>query len=149
LNAVAQYRGGEFDKAVDTFLQHDVNPAKVVALFPPVVAGRLSVAPDEWIHLYGGPSTSPSEPALPEEASSMTADATLSKEERTRSDSNERTNTSPRTASPMGTIRETLKTGLEAMIPSALKDDDSASIKSKHRTQTKGQCLLSSVAFLS
>jgi hypothetical protein len=38
----------------------------------------------------------------------------------------------------MGSIRETLKTGLDAIIPSALKDDDTASIKAKRKTQTKG-----------
>ncbi|RDB25711.1 Vam6/Vps39-like protein [Hypsizygus marmoreus] len=59
LNAVAQYRNGEFDAAIDTFLELDFNPAKVVALYPDVVAGRLAIPPEQWIELYGGPAPAP------------------------------------------------------------------------------------------
>ena len=31
------------------------NPAKVVALYPESVAGRLAVPQEEWIPLFGGP----------------------------------------------------------------------------------------------
>ncbi|KAG6881870.1 hypothetical protein C0992_013260, partial [Termitomyces sp. T32_za158] len=55
LNAVAQFREAKFDGAIDTFIELDFNPAKVVALYPEKVAGRLSVLVDDWIPLYGGP----------------------------------------------------------------------------------------------
>ncbi|KAG6849265.1 hypothetical protein H0H93_009921 [Arthromyces matolae] len=55
LNAVSDFRVAKFDAAIDTFIDLDFNPAKVVALYPEQVAGRLSVPQDEWIHLYGGP----------------------------------------------------------------------------------------------
>ncbi|KAG6816641.1 hypothetical protein H0H87_004387 [Tephrocybe sp. NHM501043] len=55
LNAVADYREGKFDVAIDTFIELDFNPAKVVALYPEQVAGRLSVPLEDWIPLYGGP----------------------------------------------------------------------------------------------
>ncbi|KAG6840674.1 hypothetical protein C0991_005179 [Blastosporella zonata] len=55
LNAVADYREAKFDVAIDTFIELDFNPAKVVALYPEQVAGRLSVPREEWIPLYGGP----------------------------------------------------------------------------------------------
>jgi len=32
-----------------------MNPAKVVALYPPSVSGRLFVPSEEWIPLFGGP----------------------------------------------------------------------------------------------
>ena len=55
LNAVAKFREADFDAAIDTFIELDFNPAKVVALYPEQVAGRLSVPLDDWIPLYGGP----------------------------------------------------------------------------------------------
>ncbi|KAG2131405.1 uncharacterized protein EDB93DRAFT_1255512 [Suillus bovinus] len=37
------------------FFALDLNPAKVIALYPECIAGRLSVSPDNWISLFGGP----------------------------------------------------------------------------------------------
>ncbi|KAG5653638.1 hypothetical protein H0H81_011740 [Sphagnurus paluster] len=59
LNAVSDYRDGKFDQAIDTFIELDYNPAKIVALYPEQIAGRLSVHSDEWIPLYGGPAPAP------------------------------------------------------------------------------------------
>jgi hypothetical protein len=56
LNAVAQFRDSKFDAAIDTFMELDFNPAKVVALYPDAVAGRLYVPQNGWIPLYGGPT---------------------------------------------------------------------------------------------
>ncbi|KAF5342379.1 hypothetical protein D9611_001421 [Ephemerocybe angulata] len=56
LNAVSQFRAGRFDEAIDTFIELDFNPAKVVALYPEAVSGRLAVPQDRWIPLYGGPT---------------------------------------------------------------------------------------------
>ena len=38
LNPVSQFRSGEYDDAINTFLDLDVNPAKVVALYLDKVA---------------------------------------------------------------------------------------------------------------
>jgi len=40
---------------MDTFIELDLNPAKVVALYPEIVAGRLAVPSERWIPLFGGP----------------------------------------------------------------------------------------------
>ncbi|OJA17786.1 hypothetical protein AZE42_06585, partial [Rhizopogon vesiculosus] len=42
LRAVSQFRLGKFDAAIDSFLELDLNPAKVLALYPERVSGRLS-----------------------------------------------------------------------------------------------------------
>ncbi|KAJ7800623.1 vacuolar sorting protein 39 domain 1-domain-containing protein [Mycena olivaceomarginata] len=55
LLAVAQFRAGQFDPALKTFIALDVNPAKVIALYPVEVSGRLAVPQDAWISLFGGP----------------------------------------------------------------------------------------------
>ncbi|KAG2348015.1 hypothetical protein BDR05DRAFT_980946 [Suillus weaverae] len=56
LHAVSQFRLGKFDDAINSFIELDLNPAKVVALYPERIAGRLSVPPDDWIPLFGGPA---------------------------------------------------------------------------------------------
>ncbi|KAL1752471.1 hypothetical protein FB107DRAFT_219865 [Schizophyllum commune] len=58
LNAVAQFKAGQYDDAILAFLSLDVNPAKVVALYPPEISGRLAVPKEEWIPLFGGPESS-------------------------------------------------------------------------------------------
>ncbi|KAJ7180691.1 vacuolar sorting protein 39 domain 2-domain-containing protein [Mycena filopes] len=68
LNAVSQFRASQFDTAIDTLIALDVNPAKVVALYPEAVAGRLSVPQDAWIPLFGGPA----QPGLDEDFTSST-----------------------------------------------------------------------------
>ncbi|KAJ7650763.1 hypothetical protein FB45DRAFT_25587 [Roridomyces roridus] len=68
LNAVAQFRASQFDTALDTFIALDINPAKVVALYPEAVAGRLSVPQEAWIPLFGGSvveeASTPSTPSV-------------------------------------------------------------------------------------
>jgi hypothetical protein len=128
LNAVAQFRAGKFDDAINAFIDLDFNPAKVVALYPDNIAGRLSVPQDQWISLYGGPSADP----VGESSSDIDE-----------SRSRERTASVPRakerTPSPTGSIRGKLKTGFSALLPSATKDDDSASISSvKPKPKRKG-----------
>ncbi|KAL0065292.1 Vacuolar morphogenesis protein 6 [Marasmius tenuissimus] len=56
LNAVTLFRARKFDEAIDEFIELNVNPAKVVALYPSSISGRLSVPQDQWITLYGGPA---------------------------------------------------------------------------------------------
>ncbi|PFH51068.1 hypothetical protein AMATHDRAFT_143451 [Amanita thiersii Skay4041] len=75
LNAVAQFRASKYDTAIDIFTELDVNPAKVVALYPESVAGRLSVSAHRWIPLFGGPEPLPLPPpqAQDEDSSSVSS----------------------------------------------------------------------------
>ncbi len=54
LYAVSLFVEGKYDEAIDIFLELDTNPAKVVAMYPPIVSGRLSKPHEEWIALFGG-----------------------------------------------------------------------------------------------
>jgi hypothetical protein len=140
LNAVSQFRSGAFDAAIDAFIELNVSPAKVVALFPTIVAGRLATPPEEWITLFGGPANTV---VQSDTASVTTVEPVPMKEkekekEPKRSETVESSSSLGRMASPMGSIRETFKSGFDAVIPAALRQDDTASIKSKHKPQTKG-----------
>ncbi|KAF8333851.1 hypothetical protein F5887DRAFT_991627 [Amanita rubescens] len=55
LNAVSQFRASKYDAAIDIFTELDSNPAKVVALYPESVSGRLGVPASKWVPLFGGP----------------------------------------------------------------------------------------------
>ncbi|KAK2460159.1 hypothetical protein APHAL10511_007838 [Amanita phalloides] len=55
LNAASQFKASNYDAAIDTFTELDLNPAKVVALYPESVSGRLAVPAIRWIPLFGGP----------------------------------------------------------------------------------------------
>jgi hypothetical protein len=119
LNAVAQFRAGKFDDAINTFIELDFNPAKVVALYPDNVAGRLSVPQEKWISLYGGPVID-----IEDTSSGDDGDET----------GNRAPNTKKRSPSPSGSITGKLKTGLNALLPVAA-DDDAASIHSVKQKQ--------------
>ena len=41
------------EQAINIFLELDINPAKVVALYPVEVAGRLAQPREKWIELFG------------------------------------------------------------------------------------------------
>ena len=51
---MALFAQGEYDTAINVFINLDINPAKVVALYPEEIAGRLSVPQSGWIELHGG-----------------------------------------------------------------------------------------------
>ncbi|EIN04044.1 hypothetical protein PUNSTDRAFT_93504 [Punctularia strigosozonata HHB-11173 SS5] len=132
LNAVSKFAAGEYDVAMDTFIELDINPAKVVALYPEPVAGRLSVPQDAWIHLFGGPQVSDN------------VSATEPKEDKhDGSNASQSDSVSPsRVMSPVGSIsniRDKLKTGLDAIRPSFAKDDDTASISGKRKAPIKDE----------
>ncbi|GBE87785.1 Vacuolar morphogenesis protein [Sparassis crispa] len=116
LHAVSQFRATHYDDAINTFIDLDINPAKVVALYPESVAGRLSVPQDAWIPLFGGPKCvvpPPVEDLTKEgegEGSVTTGDVPL------------------RAPSPKGSVLGVLKTGLESVTSVAQKDDDTSSI---------------------
>ena len=54
MQAVSQFAEGQYDKAIDTFIELNVNPAKVVGLYPESIAGRLAVPKEKWFELHGG-----------------------------------------------------------------------------------------------
>ncbi|KAH9481762.1 Vacuolar morphogenesis protein 6 [Psilocybe cubensis] len=135
LDAVSQFRAAKYDAAIDAFIELDFNPAKVVALYPESVAGRLSVPQEGWIPLYGGPSAST--------RTDTTADAERAPSEGSHDDNasvnigHEKTATEifdsivPAGGSVGGRLR---RTGLGMFLPGAHKDDDTASISSKKKS---------------
>jgi Vam6/Vps39-like protein vacuolar protein sorting-associated protein 39 len=54
LHAISLFSDGNFDEAINTFIELDINPAKVVALYPDSIAGRLSTPREKWFELHGG-----------------------------------------------------------------------------------------------
>lgn len=54
LRAVQMFQEGQFEKAIEMFLELDMNPARVIALYPESIAGRLAMPKDRWIELFGG-----------------------------------------------------------------------------------------------
>jgi Vam6/Vps39-like protein vacuolar protein sorting-associated protein 39 len=54
LHAVALLAQKHAEQSINIFLELDVNPAKVVALYPDEVAGRLAQPQEKWIELFGG-----------------------------------------------------------------------------------------------
>lgn len=55
LHSVDLFRGAEHDKAMNEFIELDINPARVIALFPREISGRLFCPKERWIPLFGGP----------------------------------------------------------------------------------------------
>ncbi|EGN98719.1 hypothetical protein SERLA73DRAFT_168336 [Serpula lacrymans var. lacrymans S7.3] len=124
LHAVSQFSLGKYDDAINTFLELDLNPAKVVALYPESVSGRLSVPRDSWIPLYGGPATQP-------EDTTSTSSSDTSKEGKDPIREKLVRNALERSPSPVGSVRQRTKTSFAALLPSGPKDDDAASISSR------------------
>ncbi|KAF8688888.1 Vacuolar sorting protein 39 domain 1, partial [Rhizoctonia solani] len=54
LRGVQLFQEGQFEQAIDMFLALDMNPAKVIALYPDSISGRLSAPRETWIELFGG-----------------------------------------------------------------------------------------------
>ncbi|KAF9007557.1 hypothetical protein BDQ17DRAFT_1350883 [Cyathus striatus] len=149
LNAVSDFRAAKFDKAIDTFLELDLNPAKVVALYPESVSGRLTVPQERWIPLFGGPPPPPpSAPATVEDSSSVTSGEHHGSEGDQHGKSESGSNGGEKgmggsaaelldtiTGGAAGPIRGRLqKTGLGMLLPTGKpKDDDTSSIVSSKR----------------
>lgn len=118
LHAVALFRNGDYDYAINTFIELDINPAKIIALFPRDISGRLFVESNRWIQLFGGPEKS---------NETQTKSAKSDSEVGTRSRSG-----SLRPASPAGSVRVKRKSTVEGLIQSsAVKDDDAVSISGR------------------
>lgn len=126
---MSQFRDSKFDEAIDEFIELDLNPAKVVALYPEPIAGPLSVPREGWIPLYGGPENTTNDAS----STASSGDQTQTREGGTavdRSAADLLENLAPAGYS----IRGKFKTGLGAFMPSSTpKEDDTASISSKRK----------------
>ncbi|KZT07657.1 uncharacterized protein LAESUDRAFT_742773 [Laetiporus sulphureus 93-53] len=129
LHAVSQFRSGEYDAAINAFIDLDINPAKVIALYPGNIAGRLSVPQDDWIELFGGPAK-PAPPELP----------SVKQQAEGHEEPSPSRESPPNQPSPHGsiTIVTTLRAGLEAtMSPTRARDVETASTVSKRKERPK------------
>lgn len=126
---------------MDAFLELDTNPAKVVALYPESVSGRLHVDSGGWIPIFGGPEPKPkeSEPKVEDRRISI------------------HTQGSPtgRSPSPSGSMRSVFplrRSTLDAILPSSVSaaldkdrdkdkdkdsEDDRASIRGRAVSKAK------------
>ncbi|KAF8486196.1 hypothetical protein DFH94DRAFT_623079 [Russula ochroleuca] len=118
LDAVSQFRTGEFDPALDLFVTLNINPAKVISLYPQSISGRLSVPHEQWIQMFGGPT-----PKAPREATSSSSSSSE------HGGDIEEPALSGQTVALAGKVGK-LKTPHDG-IPPGLKDSDTASITSK------------------
>jgi hypothetical protein len=124
--------------AIDTFIELDVNPAKIVALYPEIVAGRLALPQERWIPLFGGPAPVHAHEGVSTPSSQSSSSSRHKDEDKDKKTPLERTAADlldglSLPASGSGTIRGRLK-GLGAMIGAATRDDDASSI---HSTKPK------------
>lgn len=110
----------------------------MVALYPESVAGRLSVPQENWISLYGGPSSQMSN----DDSSSVASKDDCEKDKGT-IQGKSAAELLDNMASGTGSIRERLqRTGLGALMSSAPKEDDTASISSKRKFVLHGNLIL-------
>jgi tetratricopeptide (TPR) repeat protein len=129
LHAVSQFRLGKFDDAINSFIELDLNPAKVVALYPERIAGRLSVPPDDWIPLFGGPANQQS--LTPKNDDAMST--------KSQNDSNEsKEKLLEQSVSPAMPVKAAVRRGAAfvALLSSSKdKDDDTVSISGKKKVK--------------
>lgn len=128
LLAVAHFRCGQYADAINAFLELNINPAKVVALYPDTVSGRLSAPEEEWIHLYGGP--------VPEVPTSTSSNGDPEETKAPDTESGQSDQSQPaRPPSPQGSVRGLLRSGLDSLKLAAKKDDEleTASMRTKRK----------------
>lgn len=132
LHAVSQFRLGKFDDAINSFIELDLNPAKVVALYPERIAGRLSVPADDWISLFGGPANQ-------QLLTSKNDDAMSIRSQNEGNDSKEKL--LEQSLSPATPVRAAVRRGTAfvALLSSSKdKDDDAISISGKKKVKHVG-----------
>ncbi|EPQ27516.1 uncharacterized protein PFL1_05054 [Pseudozyma flocculosa PF-1] len=78
LYGVYLFSQNRFDEAVEIFTELEMNPAKVLALYPPNVAGDLSRSRDEWLPIFGGPNVAKVADIEPPSAATTTGTSSLS-----------------------------------------------------------------------
>jgi Vam6/Vps39-like protein vacuolar protein sorting-associated protein 39 len=127
LHAVSLFRSGNFDEAMDIFIELDTNPAKVVSLYDNTIAGRLSTPRNEWIQSFGGPVK------IQESESAVSSIEEGNREDHTGSDVRiaELISSLPSRGSIRGKF-----IGLGGA--KAVKDDDAMSISSKRKERPPG-----------
>ncbi|CEH18445.1 VAM6/VPS39-LIKE PROTEIN [Ceraceosorus bombacis] len=72
--ALDLFKAKRYDESLEHFLELDVNPCMIVALYPHSVAGNLSRRPEQWNKLFGAPEALLA-PSAGEGASEMGAGA--------------------------------------------------------------------------
>lgn len=134
LHAVSLFSEGNFDDAINTFIELDINPAKVVALYPDSIAGRLSTSREKWFELHSGRPP-------PEFVQIESGDVTLPQGASNPAlvESPEQAGGSPAQVTP-GNFRGKLKAGFDRFIPTGgvQKDDDAVSLSGKGRDKPPG-----------
>jgi hypothetical protein len=159
LNAVSHFRAGRYDAAIDTFLDLDINPAKVIALYPERVAGRLAVRPEQWVSLFEGPVAKANEelsgggengggggtiePLMGDKGKGEDAMSTKSSDGGSKENGGGSGEKLPisveRAPSPAGSMRARTKTSFGALLPSVVsKDDDVASLSGRKKGKVFG-----------
>jgi hypothetical protein len=128
LDAVSQLRSGEFDRALDSFVTLNINPAKVISLYPESISGRLSVPREHWIQMFGGPTPKATRGDGPPSSSSSSEHG---------GDAEERGPSGPMAAPNAAKVGKS-KNSLDSTRSSGLKDPETASIISKKGKQRKG-----------
>ncbi|KAG9004579.1 Vacuolar morphogenesis protein 6 [Tulasnella sp. JGI-2019a] len=121
LHAVSVFTEGKYAEAVKTFIDLGINPAKVVALYPESVAGRLSTPRPKWIELFGGKPP----PTVTENPNTEIKDASGSTE-------------AGQGQGAMAAFTDRVKATMDAAIPSlsdaipslGARDDDTRSVRS-------------------
>ncbi|KIP04390.1 hypothetical protein PHLGIDRAFT_109638, partial [Phlebiopsis gigantea 11061_1 CR5-6] len=133
LHAVSQFLAGQYTEAINTFISLNTNPAKVVALYPEPISGRLSVPEDAWITLFGGPAAKKS---IRSETTSTAEEPEIGRPADIDAPQAE-AGSPPRPPSPHGSVRGLLRTGLDSLRPGASvrREDDveTASIRAKKK----------------
>ena len=151
LNAVSQFRSGKYDDAINTFLDLDINPAKVIALYPEKVAGRLAVKQIDWVALFGGPVAQSKEQSDGDIVAGGDAISVKPNDggikDSAVSSKDKRSVPISRSPSPAGSVRARTKTSFGALLPAAAasKDDDAASINGKKKGKVVGTCCIAVV----
>ena len=136
LDAVSQFSTGEFDRALDLFVKLNINPAKVISLYPESISGRLSVPREQWIQMFGGPM-----PKAPREATSSSSSSSSE-----HGGDIEEPTPSGQTVALTGKVGK-LKSPYDGIRPSGLKDLDTASITSKKLKPRKGPHVIVPMTF--
>jgi hypothetical protein len=138
LHAVSLFAESQFDDAINTFIELDINPAKVVALYPESIAGRLSIPRKKWFELHGGKPplrfVQPGSDSLTASPHDNPSVAVV--------DTPEQQGWSPAQIAS-GSFRGKLKAGFDRFVPlgSAPKEEDTASLSEKTREKSAGKVI--------
>jgi len=139
LDSVSQFCTGDFDRALDLFVQLNINPAKVVSLYPESISGRLSVPRDQWIQMFGGPPPKASREATSSSPSSSSSEHGGNVEEPAQSG---------QIVAPTGKAGK-LKNPLDGIWPSGFKDSDTASMSKKEKPRKGSHVVVPITYYLS